>query len=70
MRLCVHIAPEDLTLRALRVAAAYKVHNRWRRVTRNTPTMAQEARRQAARDLASGHSRAIRVLDRAGLGAR
>ena len=63
-------AHADVTLRALRVAAVYKVHNWWRHAARRTAAMAREALHQAVWDLVSGRSRAIGVLDRAGFQTR
>ena len=60
----------ELTLRALRVAAVYKVHNWRRHAARRTTAMAREALHQVVRDLVSGHSRAIGVLDSAGFQTR
>ena len=59
--------PSYLILGALRTAAVYKVHNWWRHAVRRSPTMAKQALHQSVRDYVSGHARARRALDAAGV---
>ena len=55
----------ELTIRALRTASVYKVHNWWRHAGCRSLAMARDALYQAVKDLVAGHSGAIRVLDSA-----